>query len=349
MNAIVTTNQQSAASNNQLSMLMDVQKFEHMVRVAKIFAVSPLFPAHLRGGAQDIGIANAVLVLNMAFRLNEDPLAVAQNIYFVGGKPGWNTSYCIAKANQHGVFRDPIDWEITGNGDSLSVVAFGILSGTGKKVSVKCDMAMAKAEGWTKNAKYTSMPEQMLRYRSAAFLIRLYCPEVMIGVPSAVELELESRDVTPISEPVAVKANADAPIDGEVVETDRRSSMEAEKATQAKDAALKAEASAKATEARNAEAKRLAEEKRLTAEKEAATAATTAARSEVTAGTQETVRRAAAPDRERFDHILEMILTEFQNGADPAEINDLYGPQIEQIRAHFPDMAARLDDAQSKD
>ena len=179
------------------SLLMDPESFNHMQRVGSMLALSPLFPEHLRKGSKDIAIANGVLVMNMAARLNEDPLTVAQNIYFVSGKPGWSSSYMIGKANQHGVFKNPISWEIKGKGESLSVTAFGELSSTGKRVEVTCDMAMAKAEGWTKNSKYQSMPEQMLRYRSATFLIRLYCPEVMVGVPAQVEIELGMKDVTP--------------------------------------------------------------------------------------------------------------------------------------------------------
>lgn len=189
MNAIAKTGQTSA--------LMDPNTFDQMQRVGRMLAMSPLFPEHLRKGDKDTAIANGVLVMNMAHRLNEDPLTVAQNIYFVGAKPGWSSSYMISKANQHGVFENPIDWEVTGQGDSLSVTAFAVVKATKRKVRVTCDMAMAKAEGWTKNAKYKSMPEQMLRYRSATFLIRLYCPEVMVGVPSQVEVELEMKDVTP--------------------------------------------------------------------------------------------------------------------------------------------------------
>lgn len=179
------------------SLLMDPESFDHMQRVGSMLAMSPLFPEHLRKGNQQTAIANGVLVMNMAARLNEDPLTVAQNIYFVSGKPGWSSSYMIGKANQHGVFTNPISWEIKGKGDNLSVTAFAELKATGQRVEVTCDMAMAKAEGWTKNAKYQSMPEQMLRYRSATFLIRLYCPEVMVGVPAQVEVELGMKDVTP--------------------------------------------------------------------------------------------------------------------------------------------------------
>lgn len=190
-NAITTTN------NGPFMGLMDPTTFDQMQRVGKMLALSPLFPDHLRKGSQEAAIANGVLVINMAMRLREDPLTVAQAIYFVGGKPGWSASYMISKANQHGVFSGPIDWEVKGAKDTLSVTAHAVLKSSGKAVRVTCDMAMARAEGWTKNAKYQTMPEQMLRYRSATFLIRLYCPEVMVGVPAAIEHEAPMRDVTP--------------------------------------------------------------------------------------------------------------------------------------------------------
>lgn len=326
---------QAPAISGPLSLLMDVPKFEHMCRVGKMLALSPLFPQHLRGGSIEQGTANAVLVLNMANRLNEDPLSVAQNIYFVGGRPGWNTTYMIAKANQHGVFRDPIDWDIKGKGDTLSATAFGFLSGTGKRVQVTCDMEMAKKEGWTKNAKYQSIPEQMLRYRSAAFLIRLYCPEVMIGVPAQVELELEARDVTPTGGPAVVEENDEAPIEAKAEPVE--DPAKAQKA--ANDAA-----EAKAREAAETERKRQAQERaeadrKAKADEEARAQAETKAASD---GAQSKQTDAPAPDRERFENLYEMIAAEAQNGASVQEIEETYGPFIEQMKAHFPDLAERL-------
>lgn len=319
---------QAPAISGPLSLLMDVPKFEHMCRVGKMLALSPLFPQHLRGGSIEQGTANAVLVLNMANRLNEDPLSVAQNIYFVGGRPGWNTTYMIAKANQHGVFRDPIDWDIKGKGDTLSATAVGILSGTGKRVQVTCDMEMAKKEGWTKNSKYQSIPEQMLRYRSAAFLIRLYCPEVMIGVPSAIEIELEARDVTPTGGPVVVEANDEAPIEvkAEPVEDPAKAQKAATDAAEAK---ARDQAKAKAAEQAEADRQRKAQE---------------LAEAEAKAATSEQTEKsdAPAPDRERFENLYEMIAAEAQNGASVREIEETYGPFIDQMKAHFPDLAERL-------
>lgn len=189
--------------------IMDPAQFEHMQRVGKMLALSPLFPEHLRKGGLETAIANGVLVINMAMRLREDPLTVAQNIYFVGGKPGWMTTYLIAKANQHGVFDGPIEWKVEGKGETLSVTAYATLSRNGRTVSVTCDMALAKAEGWTSNKKYQTMPEQMLRYRSATWLVRLYCPEVLVGVPAAIDHDLPMRDVTPEDTIVATRSRSE--------------------------------------------------------------------------------------------------------------------------------------------
>lgn len=180
-------------------MLMDPDAFEHGQRVAKLFATSELVPPHLRGKTADCFIA-----LYMAKRLNEDPLTVMQNIHFISGKAGWNASYMIGRANRSGAFRDPITWETIGSGDAMAVTAKAVLA-NGTEVDATASMEMARAEGWVKNAKYKSMPEHMLRYRSATFLIRLYAPEVMMGFPAADENEEvlaergpeKAKDITP--------------------------------------------------------------------------------------------------------------------------------------------------------
>ncbi len=66
--------------NVALSLLLDPIRFDHLQRVGKMLALSPLFPEHLRKGRTEADIANGVLVLNMAHRLNEDVLTVARNI-----------------------------------------------------------------------------------------------------------------------------------------------------------------------------------------------------------------------------------------------------------------------------
>src|SRR6266567_2986925 len=142
-------------------LLASEERFEFGQRAAKLFAASQLVPQHLRGNVSDCFIG-----LHMAERLNEDPLVVLQNIVIIKGNAGWKAQYMIARANASGVFKGRIKWRVSGAGPTLSVVAHATMADTGEEVeSPTVDMAMAKAEGWTTNSKYTSMPEVMLRYR----------------------------------------------------------------------------------------------------------------------------------------------------------------------------------------
>lgn len=166
-------------------MLADPALFEHMQRVAKVFVASALIPDHLK---KNNG-ADAFLALQIARERGESPVAVMQNIYFVSGKAGWSASYMIGRANKSGTFKGPMRWRSEGAGDALTVTAAARLADTGEEVSAKVSMSMAKAEGWTKNAKYQTMPEHMLRYRSATMLVRLYCPEVLLGMQTRDELD----------------------------------------------------------------------------------------------------------------------------------------------------------------
>lgn len=166
------------------------ERFSLMQREAKLFAASPLIPQHLRAGGPEQAMANCYIALKLARTMGEDPLVVLQNIHVVNGKAGFATQYMIARANAAGIFRGRIDWRLDrSDPKNLSVTAFATLKDTGQEVSVTCDMRMAEAEGWTKNPKYRSMPDVMLRYRSAAFLIRFYAPDVMLGYQTSEESE----------------------------------------------------------------------------------------------------------------------------------------------------------------
>ena len=362
-----------------VSPLMNPARFDHMYRIGRVLASSALWPAHLRGKNPEEGAANGMLCLNMAERLREDPLTVAQNIYFVSGRPGWNTTYMIAKANMHGVFSDPIDWDVKGSGDTLSVTAFGLMAKSGNRVQVTCDMNMAKAEGWTSNKKYQSMPEQMLRYRSAAFLIRLYAPEVMIGVPAQVELELDRdyRDVTPqepaqeasivnavmggeaqkarIAAPEAAKVDRTppAPAVTEKTEADAKAKAEAEAA--AKEKAEKAEAAAKAkAEKAEAAAKALADKEAQEAMEKAGAAAK--AEADAAAQEQETphdpetgeVLDAAPASSEAYERMAataKAIMRDLEGNSDPDSVLQFYEEQIDTIKAQAPELHAEIMEA----
>lgn len=167
-----------------LGFLSNPAAFEHTWRVAKAFSMSQMVPPHFQQKPE-----NCMVALMMAQQLEVNPLLALQNLTVIQGRPGFNAQFAIALANRRGPFAGPITWRSKGQGDSLEVSAHAVIKSTGEAVSVMVSMEMAKAEGWTKNPKYRSIPEQMLRYRSATWLIRLYCPEVLLGFGTSDELD----------------------------------------------------------------------------------------------------------------------------------------------------------------
>ena len=172
----------------ELAFLHDAKAFEHLFRVAKAFSMSQVVPAHFQGKPE-----NCMTALMMAQQLKVNPLLCLQNMHFIHGNASFSASFSIALANERGPFVGPLTWDVKGKDADLSVTCKAVLKTTGEVVSTTVDMATATKAGWTKNQIYKTMPAQMLRYRSATWLIRLYCPEVLCGLQSMDEI----IDVTP--------------------------------------------------------------------------------------------------------------------------------------------------------
>ena len=174
--------------SNENSMLMNPDKFEHVQRVGKMLASSDLIPDQFRGK-----MANCVIALNLAYRMQLDPFMVMQKMYVVHGKPGIESQLAIAVFNKSGNFK-PIIWEEGGTGKDQYAIAVSedLRSGTVIK-STKVTLKMADDEGWslpkgTMKSKWVTMPDVMLRYRSAMFLIKQYAPETILGMQSSEEI-----------------------------------------------------------------------------------------------------------------------------------------------------------------
>tara|TARA_R100000234_G_scaffold69612_1_gene42698 strand:+ start:924 stop:1643 length:720 start_codon:yes stop_codon:yes gene_type:complete len=179
----MTKENQITTTNNNGSFLTDPKSFEHTWRVATAFSKSQLVPTHFQNKPEDCMVA-----LMMANQLNIDPYSALQNLQMIKGKVAFSSAFAIALANDRGSFAAPITWDIEGKGESLVVTAKAKLKKTGEIVKVSVSMETAKKEGWTRNTKYQTMPEQMLRYRSATWLIRLHCPEVLLGMQASDEI-----------------------------------------------------------------------------------------------------------------------------------------------------------------
>lgn len=204
-----------------------LESFEFMQRTAKMFASSTMVPVAYRAvvtkGYGDrmttednpAAMANCVIALNMATRMNADPLQIMQNLHIIEGRPSWSSQFIIAAINSCGKFSplrfdfkagEEIDatcttfeWE---NGKKKAVttkvrvrnmtcVAWALELATNTRLeSTMVTMEMAVAEGWygKNGSKWQTMPDLMLRYRSAAFFGRIYAPELLMGLPASEEI-----------------------------------------------------------------------------------------------------------------------------------------------------------------
>lgn len=216
-----------------------LHSFELLQRQAKLLASSNMVPAQYRsqivkydkwGKEKEVidnpqAISNCVIALNIALRMNADPLMVCQNLYPVENRPSWSAQWIISAINTSGKF-SPLRFEITDLGpktveytsskwvDNSKVsfvekfdihdfrcVAWVIERATGERLeSPPISMEVAVKEGWysRNGSKWKTMPEVMMRYRAAAFFGRLYAPEILMGMPTSDESEdfqsLEQQD-----------------------------------------------------------------------------------------------------------------------------------------------------------
>ena len=169
-------------------MLTTFKDLEQMFRFSEFLAKSPLLPEVFRGNPGSVMIA-----LNMAQRLRMDPLMVCQNIVIVHGNAGLSGKFAIALLNRSAKYAR-IEYRYVNGKDytgGMQVIGHRKDDPGDKRpdVGTAVTLEMARAEGWTSNKKWQTMPEQMMRYRAAAFFARAFVPEELLGMQTAEELE----------------------------------------------------------------------------------------------------------------------------------------------------------------
>ena len=163
----------------------DKRQFDQLLRAANMLSQTSIIPATYQGKPQDCFVA-----LEMATRMGVSPLVVMQNMYVVKGKPAWAGQACTMFINSCGKFTQ-VKHVYTGEKgtDSRGCYVTATRISDGVQVNgVEVTLAMAKAEGWTANTKWRTMPELMLAYRASAFFARVHCPEALMGVQLADEI-----------------------------------------------------------------------------------------------------------------------------------------------------------------
>ena len=173
----------------------NLESFELMQRVAKGFSSSTLVPKEYQGN-----VANTMIALSMAQRMGADPMMVMQNLYVVHGRPSWSSKFLIATFNACGRF-SAMRFRFKGEEgkDDWACQAYATEKSTGNEIEGSwISIRLAKDEGWhgKNGSKWKTMPQHMLMYRAASFLVNVYAPELSMGLVTTEEAN-DIIDVTP--------------------------------------------------------------------------------------------------------------------------------------------------------
>jgi hypothetical protein len=191
----IIDHQRTHSSGEPIRLSLDtVPGFEALQRAARLFATSSLVPPQYQGN-----LPNCTIALNMATRMGADPLMVMQNLYLVHGRPGWSSQFYIAAFNTCGRFGSVrYKWIGKKGQDDWGCIACAKDLASGEILEgPEVTIALAKAEQWVgrTGSKWLTMPQLMLTYRAASFLVRTVAPELTMGLRTAEELE-EMSDET---------------------------------------------------------------------------------------------------------------------------------------------------------
>lgn len=200
--------QQIAVANQNQSLVFDtIEHFEPALRMCKCLATANMLPKHFQG---DGNIGNCMLALEIAQRGQRPIMEVFQNLYIVNGKSAWSASYLIGRVNTSGRYSS-MRWDSENEGTTnWRMRARSVELATGEElIGTWVSLDMAKQFGW--GDMWKKMPEQMLRYRAAAFWVRLYCPDIAMGIPMKEEVEdIEFEEVKPADPETKAQKNAAA-------------------------------------------------------------------------------------------------------------------------------------------
>ena len=214
----------AAQPQNMAINLFDPAQFETMQKICKMYVNSDLVPESYRvtdKRSESKAVANCLIAVSMAQRMNADHMMVMQNLDIIQGRPSWSAKFLIATVNSCGRF-SPLRYKFTNLGkiknvtytdyewrngrreavtktlnietDNWECIAYSSEKGRDEILeSTPITMEMAIKEGWYTKAgsKWQTMPRLMLQYRAASFWQRAYAPEISMGMIT----QEEARDI----------------------------------------------------------------------------------------------------------------------------------------------------------
>lgn len=171
------------------------QSMGEAMQLATIMSRSTFVPQHCRGNE-----GNCLAIIMQASRWGMDPFAVANKAYFTkdGAPPAFESQLVNAVVNSSGALSGRLRVELTGEGEKLRCTVRGFLRADPNDEKVK-SQSIARIS--VRNSPlWKSDPEQQLLYYTTRAWARAWVPEVLLGVYTPDELDIDperARNVTP--------------------------------------------------------------------------------------------------------------------------------------------------------
>lgn len=236
MSTAISTNENKAQLIDNISILTNGDLFERLRTLSVVMANSGAFvPDHFRGKPDA-----CMAVVMQAARWGMDPFAVAQKTHIVSGALGYEAQLINAVITKMSPTKDRLhyDWfgpweKIIGrfvertNGQGKKYIAPGWdlkdEAGVGVRVWATMkgeeeprELVIMLSQAQVRNSTlWASDPRQQLAYLAVKRWARLYCPDVILGVNSADEVEPRTeKEINPAPQRVSL-----ADIPGDTVTT----------------------------------------------------------------------------------------------------------------------------------
>lgn len=165
------------------------------IQLASIMARSSFVPSHCRDND-----GNCLAIIMQANRWGMDPFAVANKAYFVrdGAPPAFESQLVNAVVNSSNVLSGRLRVRFDGEGERLRCTVSGFLRADPADEKVK---TQSISRITTRNSPlWKNDPEQQLAYYTTRAWARLWCPEVLLGVYTPDEIDIDperARNITP--------------------------------------------------------------------------------------------------------------------------------------------------------
>lgn len=169
-------------------LLLNTKAMNTMFKLAKMYAASKIVPESYQNKPE-----NCLVAIEISARMNVSPVFTMQQLYIVKGKPAWSGQAAYALIQNTGKFSN-LKYVFVGEPGTNEWGCYlqGHNTKTGEVVNGSTvTIQMAKDEGWysKSGSKWVTMPQQMLKYRAAAFFARTECPAALMGFQTAEEIQ----------------------------------------------------------------------------------------------------------------------------------------------------------------